>query len=55
MVARDFRRKDDKDRQDLFAATPPLELKRKLMSKAASMSKCGRRRKLLFIDVKRPT
>jgi hypothetical protein len=53
LVARDFRRKDDKDRQDLFAATPPLELKRMLMSKAASMSDCGRRRKLLFIDVKK--
>ena len=37
LVARDFREKGDKDRQDLFAATPPLELKRMLLSKAASL------------------
>jgi hypothetical protein len=49
LVARDFRTKDDKDREDLFAATPPLELLKALLSKAAS----DRRRKVLVIDVKK--
>ena len=53
LVARDFREKGDKDRHDLFAATPPLELKRMLLSKAASLHRSGKRRKLLFIDVKK--
>ena len=35
LVARDFRETGDKDRQDLFAATPPLQLKRMLLSNAA--------------------
>ena len=39
LVARDFKGKDEKDREDLFAATPPLELKRVLMSKAATRRK----------------
>ena len=52
-VARDFREKSDKDRQDLFAAAPPLELKRMLLSKDASLYRSGKRRKLLFIDVKK--
>ena len=55
LVARDFREKGDKDRHDLFAATHPLELKRMLLSKAASLHRSGKRRKLLFIDVKRHT
>ena len=37
LVARDFRKQGEKDREDLFAATPPLELKRVLMSKTASI------------------
>ena len=47
LVARDFRVKGEKDREDLFAATPPLELLRMMISKTA------RWRKLLFIDVKK--
>ena len=43
LVARDFRGAD-KDREDLFAATPPWELKKVLMSHA---------RKMLLIDVKK--
>ena len=51
LVARDFREKD-RDREDLFAATPPLELKRLLMSKAVEMGPRGVR-KLLFVDAKK--
>ena len=50
-VARALGENGDKDRQDLFAATPPLELKRQLLSKAAILHRSGKRRMLLFIDV----
>ena len=53
LVARDIREKGDKDRQDLIAATLPLELKRMMLSKAASLHRSGKRRKLLFIDVQK--
>ena len=53
LVACDFREKGDKDRHDLIAATPPLELKRMMLSKAASLHRSGKRRKLLFIDVQK--
>ena len=52
LVARDFKG-GDKDRDDLFAATPPLESKRLLISRAATSSKGKLTRKLLFIDVKK--
>ena len=51
LVARDFKG-NDKDREDLFAATPPWELKKLLMSHAADVSG-GRTRKMLLIDVKK--
>ena len=51
LVARDFRGAD-KDREDLFAATPPWELKKLLMSQAADRAG-GKRRKMLLIDVKK--
>ena len=51
LVARDFRC-GDKDREDLFAATPPWELKRLLMSHAADRSG-GKIRKMLLVDVKK--
>ena len=54
MVARDFKGKDEKDREDLFAATPPLELKRVLMSKAVTRRRKRQGvRKLLFIDARK--
>ena len=53
LVARDFRQPGDKDRQDLFAAMPPLEMKRLLISKAAAFPAKGSVSKLLFIDVKK--
>ena len=52
LVARDFKGAD-KDRDDLFAETPPLEAKRLLFSRAATMLSDGRFRKLLFIDAKK--
>ena len=51
LVARDFRG-FDKDREHLFAASPPWELKRLLMSHAANRFN-GKARKMLLIDVKK--
>ena len=53
LVARDFKVKGEKDREDLFAATPPLELLRMMVSKAATVTKKGTFQKLLFIDAKK--
>ncbi len=53
LVARDFRVKGEKDREDLFAATPPLELLRMLISTTATLPSDGGWRKMLFIDVKK--
>ena len=52
LVARDFKGKDN-DRDDLFAATPPLEGIRLLLSRAATVMKHGRTNKLMFIDAKK--
>ncbi len=49
LVARDFRARGEKDREDLFAATPPLELLKAQLSRAASEEG----RKVLVIDVKK--
>ena len=52
LVARDFNAGGDRDREDLFAATPPWELKRLLLSHA--MDRRGKRvRKIMLIDVKK--
>ena len=53
LVARDFKGKHEKDREDLFAATPPLEAKRALISRAATRRRKGAIRKLLFIDARK--
>ena len=52
LVARDFKGGDN-DRDDLFAATPPLESKRMLLSRAATFKNGKLTRKLLFIDAKK--
>ena len=54
LVARDFKG-GDKDRDDLYAETPPLEAKRMLFSRAATRpkGKKGKWRKLMFIDVRK--
>ena len=51
LVARDFK-EADKDREDLFAATPPWEMKKILMARAAYRGD-GKMRKMLLIDVKK--
>ncbi len=43
LVARDLRTIGDKDREDLFVATPPLELLRALLSKAATRTRDSER------------
>ena len=58
LVARDFKPKGEKDREDLFAAMPPLESKKLIFQKAIRENKERRRRgqdgiKLMFIDVKK--
>ncbi len=52
-VARDFRTRGEKDREDLFCATPPLELLRLLLSRQATRQKDGKERKTTFIDFKK--
>ena len=54
-VARDFRTRGERDREDLFCATPPLELLRFLVSRMVTTHEGdqGRRRKMLFNDVRK--
>ena len=49
LVARDFKQKDD--REGLYAATPPLEMVKFLMMRAATVSKKGQVREIMFIDI----
>ena len=50
LVARDFKPKSEKDREDLFAAMPPLEAKRLLFR----LTRClGNEFKMLFLDVRK--
>ena len=57
LVARDFKVKADKEREDLFAATPPAEAERMALSRAVtrSWSADGRQkvRKIVFVDAKK--
>ena len=58
LVARDFKPKGEKDREDLFAAMPPLESKKLLFQKAVAENAQRRREgkegvKIMFIDVKK--
>ena len=52
LVARDFNGGWDRDREDLFAATPPWELKRLLLSLATDVQG-GSRSKVMLVDVKK--
>ena len=53
-VGRDFKG-NDKDRDDLFAGTPPLEAKKLLISCAASQlgKPLNKQKRLSFIDIKK--
>ena len=58
LVARDFKPKGEKDREDLFAAMPPLETKKVVFQKAVRENAEARRTgqegvKLMFIDIKK--
>ena len=52
-VARDFKLKGEQDREDLFCATPPLELIRYVIPRQATRRSDGQERKTLYIDVKK--
>ena len=52
-VARDFKNPHDKDREDLFSATPPIEMMRLMLSRQAIWREDGRERKTMFIDIKK--
>jgi hypothetical protein len=52
-VARDFKDPKEKDREDLFSATPPIELMRFVLSRQATVRKNGKVRKTMFLDVKK--
>ena len=52
-VARDFKDPKEKDREDLFSATPPIELMRFVLSRQATMRKDGQVRKTMFLDIKK--
>ena len=52
LVARDFRGRDG-GRDDLFAATPPLEAFGMILSRAATETISRERRKVVFIDAKK--
>ena len=58
LVARDFKPKGEKDREDLFAAMPPLESKKLVFQKAVVENAQRRAKgqdgiKLMFVDVKK--
>ena len=52
LVARDFKG-GDKDRDDLFAGSSPLEAKKLLLSRAVTRKGDGRKRKLMCIDARK--
>ena len=58
LVARDFKPRGERDREDLFAAMPPLEAKKLLFQKAVnenakSRAEGGEGVKLMLIDIKK--
>ena len=52
-VARDFKDRKEKDREDLFSATPPIEMMRFVLSRQATRRDDGEERKTMYIDVKK--
>jgi len=51
-VARDFKDPREKDREDLFSATPPLEMLRFVLSRQATIRPGGAPGKSLYFDIK---
>ena len=52
-VARDFKDPKEKDREDLFSATPPLEMIRFMLSRQATVRDDGEERKTMYLDIKK--
>jgi hypothetical protein len=52
-VARDFKDTKDKDSENLFSATPLIELMRCVLSRQATRRKDGVERKTLFLDIQK--
>jgi hypothetical protein len=52
-VARDFKDPKGKDREDLFSATPPLEMIRLMLSRQATLRADGKERKTMYLDIKK--
>ena len=52
-MARDFKNPNEKDREDLFSATPPVELMRFMLSRQTTRREDGKERKTIYLDVKK--
>jgi hypothetical protein len=52
-VARDFKDPKEKDRDDLFSATPPIEMMRFIVSRQATRRGDGEERKTMYLDAKK--
>ena len=52
-VASGFKDPRERDRADLFSATPPLELLRLMLSRQATVRVDGRERKSMYLDIKK--
>ena len=52
-VARDFKDAKEKDREDLFSATPPIEMIRFMLSRQATVRKDKKERKTMYLDIKK--
>ena len=52
-VARDFKDPKEKDREDLFSATPPLEMIRFMLSRQATIRSDKEERKTMYLDIKK--
>ena len=52
-VARGFKDPKEKDREDLFSATPPIEMMRFMLSRQATRRKDGEERTTMYLDIKK--
>ena len=52
-VARDFKNPNEKDREDLFSATPPIDMLRLMISRQATLRADGQERKTMYLDIKK--
>lgn len=52
-VARDFKGPNERGREDLFSATPPIELIRYILSRQATRRDDGIERNTMYLDIKK--